>query len=208
MREKLAEYEAEGTLWPHSAAILDPVRLSIVVSGPAQIVQAAKWFTGVSPPQSALAEAVSSQSLRGSKVMEVRSTVSDSTLRRIVSNCCESALSSATLQPADSAGKINQHARPKQTSTQAGGPSANLDSSGTCSSLDVQNSLELPVVRVKNKFNFAQEELKGGYRDLMLSVLHDDSDSELCIIGEIQVPLGWVGLTFCSTAMFHDCRGQ
>ncbi len=40
MREKLAEYAEEGGAWPYAAAILDPVRLSIVVDGPSQIVQA------------------------------------------------------------------------------------------------------------------------------------------------------------------------
>ena len=45
----------------------------------------------------------------------------------------------------------------------------------------------LQVVRIKNKFAFAREELNGGYRDLMLSVLYLDSASNLSIIGEIQV---------------------
>ena len=102
MREKLAEYAAEGAPWPHSAAILDPVRLSIVCSGPSQIVQTANWFI----------------------------------------------------------------AGPK------------ISSNG---------EKELPDLRVKNKFAFAPEELKGGYRDLMLSVLYEDRNSNLCIIGEIQV---------------------
>jgi hypothetical protein len=102
MREKLAEYAAEGAAWPHSAAIMDPVRLSIVCTGPSQIVQAANWFVSGS---------------RGSFVSEK----------------------------------------------------------------------ELPVLRVKNKFAFAPEELKGGYRDLMLSVLYEEGDSCLRIIGEIQV---------------------
>lgn len=45
----------------------------------------------------------------------------------------------------------------------------------------------LRVVRVKNKFSFSPDELHGGYRDLMLSVLYQDADSGLRIIGEIQV---------------------
>ena len=50
----------------------------------------------------------------------------------------------------------------------------------------------LPVVRVKNKFGFAREELRGGYRDLMLSVLYEDPESRLRIIGEIQARGGRV----------------
>ena len=45
----------------------------------------------------------------------------------------------------------------------------------------------LPVVRVKNKFAFERGELRGGYRDLMLSVLFEEPKSGLRIIGEIQV---------------------
>ena len=44
----------------------------------------------------------------------------------------------------------------------------------------------LPVVRVKNKFALPADELKGGYRDLMLSVLYEGQHG-LRIIGEIQV---------------------
>ena len=39
MREKLSEYAAEGAPWPLAASILDPVRLSIVCEGPAQILE-------------------------------------------------------------------------------------------------------------------------------------------------------------------------
>ena len=46
----------------------------------------------------------------------------------------------------------------------------------------------LPVLRVKNKFAFAAAELRGGYRDLMLSGLYQDPGSRLGIIGEIQAP--------------------
>jgi hypothetical protein len=41
-------------------------------------------------------------------------------------------------------------------------------------------------VRVKNKFNFRAEELVGGYRDLMVSVVYR-APSGLAIVGEIQV---------------------
>ncbi len=44
----------------------------------------------------------------------------------------------------------------------------------------------LPVLRCKNKFAFAAEEIKGGYRDLMLSVQYEEPDCGLRIIGEIQ----------------------
>ena len=95
MREKLIEYAAEGSVWPYSAEILDPVRLSIVCECPSHILQVASWFTSLS---------ASSQSMPG----------------------------------ATSIGAF-------------------------CSLSSV-----LPVVRVKNKFAFAPEQLKGGYRDLML----------------------------------------
>ena len=49
------------------------------------------------------------------------------------------------------------------------------------------------VVRVKNKFAFATDELNSGYRDLMLSVLYEDSASDLRIIGEIQVSVHKAG---------------
>ena len=39
MREKLAEYSADGAMWPLTACILDPVRASVVCSGPAQILE-------------------------------------------------------------------------------------------------------------------------------------------------------------------------
>ena len=41
-------------------------------------------------------------------------------------------------------------------------------------------------MRVKNKFNFRAEELVGGYRDLMVSVVYR-APSGLAIVGEIQV---------------------
>ena len=109
MREKLAEYSSEGFGWPLSAAILDPVRLSLVCCGPSQIVQVAKWFT---------------EQLSASNV------------------------------------DANQQ------------------------EISIQS---LPVVRIKNKFAYDIEALKGGYRDLMLSVLYEDPESHLRIIGEIQV---------------------
>jgi hypothetical protein len=40
MREKLVEYAREGMEWPLCAQILDPVRTSVVCSGPAQILEA------------------------------------------------------------------------------------------------------------------------------------------------------------------------
>ena len=39
MREKLAEYASQGGVWPVTACILDPIRTSIVCSGPAQILE-------------------------------------------------------------------------------------------------------------------------------------------------------------------------
>jgi hypothetical protein len=47
MREKLAEYAAEGAAWPLCANILDPVRASVVCGGPGQMVEVAEWFLGV-----------------------------------------------------------------------------------------------------------------------------------------------------------------
>ncbi len=44
----------------------------------------------------------------------------------------------------------------------------------------------LSVCRIKNKFALGQDQLVGGYRDLMLCVLTENPDG-LCIIGEIQV---------------------
>ena len=44
MREKLAEYAAEGAAWPLCANILDPVRASVVCGGPGQMLQVAGWF--------------------------------------------------------------------------------------------------------------------------------------------------------------------
>mmetsp|Transcript_14218 Transcript_14218/g.30377 ORF Transcript_14218/g.30377 Transcript_14218/m.30377 type:complete len:1807 (+) Transcript_14218:1506-6926(+) len=44
MREKLGEYALEGAAWPLCAQILDPVRASVVCSGPAQIIEVASWF--------------------------------------------------------------------------------------------------------------------------------------------------------------------
>ena len=46
----------------------------------------------------------------------------------------------------------------------------------------------LRVVRVKNKFALAREELVGGFRDLMLSLLFTGLGG-LRIIGEVQVSL-------------------
>ena len=65
--------------------------------------------------------------------------------------------------------------------------SANADSRHHFASAIPESCLQ--VVRVKNKFAFAREELNGGYRDLMLSVLYADPLSGLRIIGEIQVQL-------------------
>ena len=137
MREKLAEYAAEGAAWPQSAAILDPVRLSIVVSGPSQIVQTARWFTNSQPI------ALSSHHSSGRGIKNEISSIKGG-------DCFN---------------------RQGKSSSEAGQP----------------DPLVLPVVRVKNKFAFAATELKGGYRDMMLSVLHEDTESSLRIIGEIQV---------------------
>jgi len=56
MREKLNEYRSAaaaggsgsepGAAWPLAASILDPVRLSVVVDGPARILEVVAWFTG------------------------------------------------------------------------------------------------------------------------------------------------------------------
>jgi hypothetical protein len=35
--------------WPFTAAILDPVRLCLIVAGPARIVEVARWFTRPMP---------------------------------------------------------------------------------------------------------------------------------------------------------------
>ena len=39
MMEKLAEYAADGLEWPLTACILDPVRASVVCSGPAEMLE-------------------------------------------------------------------------------------------------------------------------------------------------------------------------
>ena len=39
MREKLAEYKADGAEWPLTACILDPIRSSLVCSGPSQMLE-------------------------------------------------------------------------------------------------------------------------------------------------------------------------
>ena len=39
MQEKVAEYAGEGAEWPRTACILDPVRASVVCSGPAQMLE-------------------------------------------------------------------------------------------------------------------------------------------------------------------------
>ena len=146
MREKLAEYAAEGATWPHSAAILDPVRLSIIASGPARIVQVARWFTGHETlPQASLEEAHADH------------------------NGCS--------PPRRATGRNS-----------LGPDDSNLPGAFGPSRAAAATSPSLPVVRVKNKFAFAKEELKGGYRDLMLSVLYEDPEVGLRIIGEIQVP--------------------
>ncbi len=44
MQDKLLEYAAEGSQWPLSACILDPVRASVVCSGPSQMLEALSWF--------------------------------------------------------------------------------------------------------------------------------------------------------------------
>ena len=44
MREKLVEYAAEGAAWPLTAQILDPVRVSVVCQGPAEMLEVAQWF--------------------------------------------------------------------------------------------------------------------------------------------------------------------
>ncbi len=44
MQEKLYEYAKAESQWPLAAYILDPVRSSIVCSGPSQILEVLKWF--------------------------------------------------------------------------------------------------------------------------------------------------------------------
>ena len=44
MREKVAEYRAEGAPWPRAACILDPVRATVVCQGPAEMLEVAGWF--------------------------------------------------------------------------------------------------------------------------------------------------------------------
>ncbi len=44
MTEKVQEYVKEGADWPRAACILDPVRVSIVCYGAAQIIEIAEWF--------------------------------------------------------------------------------------------------------------------------------------------------------------------
>jgi hypothetical protein len=39
----------QGAAWPLAASILDPVRLCLVVAGPARIVETARWFTNQKP---------------------------------------------------------------------------------------------------------------------------------------------------------------
>ena len=39
MLEKLVDYAAEGAQWPLTACILDPVRASVICSGPTQMLQ-------------------------------------------------------------------------------------------------------------------------------------------------------------------------
>jgi hypothetical protein len=44
MKQKVAEYAAEGAVWPCAGCILDPVRASVVCKGAAQILEVAEWF--------------------------------------------------------------------------------------------------------------------------------------------------------------------
>ncbi len=44
MKQKIAEYAAEGAVWPLAGCILDPVRTSVVCQGAAQILEVAEWF--------------------------------------------------------------------------------------------------------------------------------------------------------------------
>ncbi len=44
MREKVAEYRAEGAAWPRAGSILDPVRATVVCEGPAEMLEVAGWF--------------------------------------------------------------------------------------------------------------------------------------------------------------------
>jgi hypothetical protein len=46
MREKLAEYAAEGAAWPRAACILDPVRGSVLCPGPARMLEVLAWLEG------------------------------------------------------------------------------------------------------------------------------------------------------------------
>ena len=52
MREKLARYEPPypGSRWPLTAHILDPVRLSVVCSGPSDIMQVSSRHSPLRPP--------------------------------------------------------------------------------------------------------------------------------------------------------------
>lgn len=177
MREKLAEYASEGASWPHSAAILDPIRLTIVVSGPAHIVQVARWFTDpTSLPESPVSSSSAVQ-LEGTSMLKCSGG----------SNCPDKAESSHGLdtvhcrQDDESSGSASFRQGPPKTAMDMG----------------------LPVLRVKNKFAFASEELKGGYRDLMLSVLYEEPELGLRIIGEIQVPQGSID----SSSYFPSCLG-
>jgi hypothetical protein len=61
------------------------------------------------------------------------------------------------------------------------------DHTSHCKASFADSQGRLRVVRVKNKFGFAREDLNGGYRDLMLSTLYEDINTGLRIIGEIQV---------------------
>ncbi len=46
---------------------------------------------------------------------------------------------------------------------------------------------KLVVCRIKNKFGLPRDKTVGGYRDLMASLVFEDPQSGLCIIGEIQI---------------------
>ena len=49
MQDKLLEYATEGSQWPLSAYILDPVRASVVCSGPSQMLEVLRWFVEIGP---------------------------------------------------------------------------------------------------------------------------------------------------------------
>ena len=113
-------------MWPAAAGILDPVRVSVVVGGPARILEVVGWFTGEGGDRG---DGGSSNDDNGS----------------------------------DSDGCSGGRARCRAAAVATG----------------------LPVCRVKNKFGLREEELVGGYRDVLLSVVFVGGEG-LGIIGEIQ----------------------